>query len=134
MRLHGNSTENNTSGNVLRLIGCEIRLSAPCGRVIGARLRKPGEKRNLRSSLADLLGYTEVPMRIRIQRHIRNFATGMGSVLVLWPEDRQTEIGKRVLNRSDREALQTDWQNVGGQIRLAYRTRRAELSTHGKQE
>lgn len=50
---------------------------------------------------------------------IRNFLRGMGSVLEIMPSGRLTQIGKGVLAKSSDQAIRSDWNKVGQDLRSA---------------
>ncbi len=58
-------------------------------------------------------------MRNTLRRSLRNILTGMGSILNLFPAPRPPLTRPKFLDRTDEEALASDWQAVGDDMRTA---------------
>ena len=54
-----------------------------------------------------------------MRRSLRNILTGMGAIFNLFPAPRPPLTSHKFLDRTDEEALESDWQAVGDDMRTA---------------
>lgn len=50
---------------------------------------------------------------IAMSRKLKNFIRGAGSVANVWPTPAENHIGEGLLERTDAEALRSDWEAIG---------------------
>lgn len=65
---------------------------------------------------------------------LRNIIRGMGSVVNIAPAPRHSQIDSPTRGRSDADAVRSDWQRVGDDIRASAERVRTETATHGQSQ